>query len=196
MKIEIWSDYVCPFCYIGEHRLQKALEVFPNRDGVSIEYKCYELDPNAKAIPDMDYYTMLSKKMGTSVDQVKQFTKSLKQQAAELGLTYNFDQMQHTNTFDAHRLAKYAESQGKGKEMTERLFRAHFTEGKLLGDKDVLIELAESVGIDKEDAVSVLASNEKGRKVREDEEQARELGVQGVPFFVFNKVRCFRCTAY
>lgn len=185
MKIEIWSDFVCPFCYIGEHRLAKALEDFPN--DVKIEFKCYELDPNAQNMPDGDYYTMLSKKMGSTREQVKQSCENLTSQAAELGLDYRFDKMKPTNTFDAHRLAKYAEKNGKGPEMVEALFHAYFTAGKLLSDHDVLAELAESVGIEKEDAISLLACNEKGKRVREDEEQAREIGVQGVPFFVFNE---------
>ncbi|MDY0395293.1 DsbA family oxidoreductase [Virgibacillus halophilus] len=187
MKIEIWSDYVCPFCYIGEHRLAKALDDFPNKDNVKIEFKCYELDPNAKHMPDGDYYSMLANKLGITSEQAKQSSENLAEQAAELGLDYRFDKMKPTNTFDAHRLAKYAEKIGKGKEMVEALFYAYFTEGKLISDHDELTELAETVGMEKEDAVSVLACNEKGRRVREDEEQAREIGVQGVPFFVFNE---------
>ncbi|MBY7142227.1 DsbA family oxidoreductase [Virgibacillus sp. NKC19-3] len=187
MKIEVWSDFVCPFCYIGKRRLEKAIEDFPQKDDVTIEYKSYELDPNAEVNPGLNMHEYLATKKGMSVEQAKNMNESLGEQAAEVGLTYNFDTMQHTNTFDAHRVAQYATGQGKGKEMTERLLHAYFTESKLISDHETLTALAEEVGLNGDEVTALLEVNNYANHVRGDEEQAREIGVQGVPFFVFNE---------
>lgn len=187
MKIEIWSDFVCPFCYIGKRRLEIALEKFPHKDDITLEYKSYELDPNAEVNPGQNMHEYLATKKGISVDQAKKMNESVGQQAEEVGLTYNFDMMQHTNTFDAHRVAKYASEHDKGKEMTERLLSAYFTESKLISDQETLIELAEEVGLDVDEVTALLKVDDYAIHVRGDEEQARQIGVQGVPFFVFNE---------
>ncbi|WP_188456061.1 DsbA family oxidoreductase [Virgibacillus oceani] len=187
MKIEVWSDFVCPYCYIGKRRLENALDQFSHKDHVTIEYKSYQLDPNAKEAPGKTIHELLADKYGMSVEKAKHMNEDLGKQAAELGLVYNFDTMQHTNTFDAHRLAKYAETKGLGKEMTERLLKAYFTDSKLLSDYSTLVELAGEVGLDQDDVTSLLQVNKYASKVRDDEEQARQIGVQGVPFFVFNE---------
>ncbi|MUK89806.1 thioredoxin domain-containing protein [Ornithinibacillus sp. L9] len=187
MKIEVWSDFVCPFCYIGKRRLEQALDKFTNKEHVTVEYKSYELDPNAEINPNKSIHELLAGKYGMSVEKAKSMNENVGKQAAEVGLTYNFDTMQHTNTFDAHRVAKYAQRQGKGKEMTERLLHAYFTEGQLVSDTTTLANLAEEVGISKEEVLSVLNSDKYASRVREDEDTARQIGVQGVPFFVFNE---------
>ncbi|SES98798.1 Predicted dithiol-disulfide isomerase, DsbA family [Oceanobacillus limi] len=187
MKIEVWSDFVCPFCYIGKRRLESALENFPNKDAVDIEYKSYELDPNADKNPGKTVHELLANKYGMTVEKAKNMNDNMKKQAAEVGLTYNFETMQHTNTFDAHRLAHYANKQGKGKEMTERLLHAYFTESKLISDLDTLVDLAGEVGLNKEEVLSVLKTDQYRSRVREDEDTAKQIGVQGVPFFVFNE---------
>ncbi|GAA0604352.1 DsbA family oxidoreductase [Virgibacillus siamensis] len=187
MKIEVWSDFVCPFCYIGKRRLEKALNEFEYKDDVNIEYKSYELDPNAEIAPGKSIHELLASKYGMSVEQAKNSNESLGQQAAELGLTYNFDTMRHTNTFDAHRLAKFADENGKGTEMTERLLKAYFTDSELISDHQTLIKLAGEMGLDTEKVTEMLKLDDYALHVRADEEQARQLGVQGVPFFVFNE---------
>ncbi|CDQ41014.1 MULTISPECIES: DsbA family oxidoreductase [Virgibacillus] len=187
MKIEIWSDFVCPFCYIGKRKLENALETFSHRNEVTLEFKSYELDPESEAMPNETIHEHLSNKKGMSLDQAKQMNKNVGKQAEQVGLTYRFDTMQHTNTFDAHRLAKYAEKQGKGRDMAERLMHAYFTESKLISDYPTLAELAADVDLNKQDVLGMLESNEYTKHVREDESQAREIGVQGVPFFVFNE---------
>lgn len=187
MKIEVWSDFVCPFCYMGKRRLENALKEFPHKDNVTLEYKSYELDPNAEENPGLNMHEYLAEKKGMPAEQAKQMNESVGQQAAELGLTYNFDTMQHTNTFDAHRVAKYAAEQGKGEEITERLLHAYFTESKLISDHATLIAIAEEVGLNPDKVTELLKVDDYALHVRGDEEQARQIGVQGVPFFVFNE---------
>ncbi|MEH7383389.1 DsbA family oxidoreductase [Bacillus sp. JJ1533] len=188
MKIEVWSDFVCPFCYVGKRRLEHALEHFPNRDQVEVEFKSFELDPNAKPYSGESIHELLASKYGTSVEQAKQMNENVGQQAAEVGLDYNFDKMKHTNTFDAHRLAKYAATVGKEKEMTEILLQSYFIEGKLISDHEVLADLAESVGIERQAVLDVLKDEKNyANDVRIDESIAQQIGVTGVPFFVINQ---------
>ena len=118
LKIEVWSDFVCPFCYIGKRHLEHALEKFPHRDLVTIEYKSFQLDPNARHIPGKSFYETFSELKGMPLNQVIAMNKQVGEQAKKVGLTYRFDTMQYANTFDAHRVAKYAETAGKGKEIT------------------------------------------------------------------------------
>ncbi|MFD2044293.1 DsbA family protein [Ornithinibacillus salinisoli] len=187
MKIEVWSDFVCPFCYIGKRRLELALEKFDNKDNVLVEYKSYELDPHAEKNPGKSIHELLAGKYNISVEKARSMNENVGEQAAEVGLTYHFETMQHTNTFDAHRLAKYAAKQGKGKEMTEKLLYAYFTESKLISDRTTLADLAEEVGLEKEPVLEVLETDKYANHVRNDEETATQIGVQGVPFFVFNE---------
>ncbi|WP_338753704.1 DsbA family oxidoreductase [Bacillus sp. FJAT-52991] len=186
MKIEIWSDFVCPFCYIGKRRLEKALEQFPHKAEVELVFKSYELDPNAPQENDQHIHEALAAKYGMSVEQAKQMNENIGRQAAELGLEFNFDNMRPTNTFHAHRLAKYAKDQGKEKEMVERLLKAYFTDSMSVNDQAVLLELAREVGLQQEAVQALLASDRFTEEVRADENLARTLGVQGVPFFVIN----------
>ncbi|MFC4559988.1 DsbA family oxidoreductase [Virgibacillus kekensis] len=187
MKIEVWSDFVCPFCYIGKRRLESALDQFPHKEEIELEYKSYELDPNAEKNPGKDIHEILAGKYGMSYEKAKNSNEQLGQQAAELGLTYNFDTMKHTNTFDAHRVAKYAEENGKGKAMTERLLKAYFTDSELISDHETLIRLADEMGLDTDRVTELLKVDDYAIHVRADEEKARQIGVQGVPFFVLNE---------
>ena len=188
MKIEVWSDYVCPFCYIGKRRLEEALTQFPNSDLVEVEYKSYELDPNAPKDSDKSIHESLAQKYGMSIDEAKQANENVTKQAATVGLTYNFDDMKPTNTFDAHRLTKFAKAFGKDRELTEKLLAGYFTESKNLGDDESLATIAESVGIDRQDALKVLHDkNAYANDVRIDQGVAKQYGISGVPFFVINQ---------
>ncbi|MCU9612352.1 DsbA family oxidoreductase [Caldibacillus lycopersici] len=187
MKIEIWSDFVCPFCYMGKRRLENAMEQFAHRNEIEVEYKSYQLDPEAKHIEGMNFYETFSKLKGFPLEQTIAMNKQVAQQASTLQLTYNFDTMKYANTFDAHRVAKYAAEKGKGKEATERFLYAYFTESKLISDHETLIELAGEIGLDKEEVAEVLASDRYAQAVHHDIRQAYQIGVQGVPFFVFNR---------
>jgi predicted DsbA family dithiol-disulfide isomerase len=187
MKIEIWSDFVCPFCYIGKRRLEQALRQFPHRDAVEIEYKSFELDPHAKRDGNPDVHDMLAAKYGMTREQAIANTKQVTEQAKTVGLEYHLDRAIQTNTFDAHRLAHYAAAQGKGEQMTERLLKAHFTDTLHLGRHETLADLAAEAGLDRDEAMRVLASGEYADEVRADEREAAQLGIRGVPFFVINR---------
>lgn len=187
MKIEIWSDYVCPFCYIGKRRLEQALEKFPHKDQVEIVFKSFELDPSAPKDSDQSTIENLAQKYGTSIEQAKQMTDNVAEQAKTVGLQFNFEVMKHTNTFDAHRLAKFAEEKGKALELNEALLHASFITTERIGNDEVLVQIAEKVGLDREEVKEVLQSTKYSEEVRQDQFEARQLQIQGVPFFVFNR---------
>ncbi|MCA1053890.1 DsbA family oxidoreductase [Rossellomorea aquimaris] len=185
MKIEVWSDFACPFCYVGKRRLEEALTSFTH--GVEVEYKSFELDPNAATDVDSNVYELLSKKYGASIEQAKNMARGMKDHGAQVGIEFNFDDNIPTNTFNAHRLSKLASDLGQGKEMTESLFKAHLTDGKHIGDKETLLSISEKAGLDREEAARVLEGSHFSEEVRFDEEEARQFGIQGVPFFVINR---------
>ncbi|KRG12341.1 DsbA family oxidoreductase [Lederbergia galactosidilytica] len=188
MKIEVWSDFVCPFCYIGKRRLEQALEKFPQKDEVEVEFRSYELDPTTAKNQDKTIHEALAMKYGMSVDEAKKMNEGVGEQAKGVGLNFQFDTMVPANTFDAHRLAHFAKTKAKDKEITERLLHAYFTEGKRLSDHDVLAELAVEVGLERNEVFEVLQDETAyADDVRYDENTAQQIGVRGVPFFVVNQ---------
>lgn len=186
MKIEIWSDFVCPFCYIGKRRLENALDKFEYKNEVELVFRSFELDPNAKKEYKESIHELIANKYGIPVEQAKASNDQLILQAKALGLDYNFDDLKPTNTFDAHRLVHFAKTYGKDKELTERLLKAYFVDSLNLSDHNVLSELASEVGVDGAKVLMVLESDEYTSEVRLDEQTASNIGVTGVPFFVFN----------
>ena len=184
MKVEIWSDFMCPFCYIGKRRFESALEQFPHKDQVEVVYRSFELDPNASYKPGVSMDELLAAKYGMSVEQAKAANANVTQQAASVGHTYHMDRVIPANSFDAHRLVHFAAQHGKMKDMTERLFRAYFTDAENLEDKNLLADLAAEVGLEQEQAMAVLESDAFQSEVRADEAAATKLGIRGVPFFV------------
>lgn len=187
MIIEIWSDIVCPFCYIGKRRLEMALSQFSHRDDVKIEYRSFELQPDAQIDYDVKFPEFLAEKKGIPLEQVITMNQQLTNQAKEVGLTYHLDKVVPTNTFNAHRLIQLAKHNGKENEMVERLFRAYFTEIKHVGDVDILSELAAEVGLDLQEVQSMFNSNKYQAEVRAQEQDAQQIGVTGVPFYVINR---------
>jgi len=187
MKIEVWSDYVCPFCYIGKHRLEEAINQFPHKDQVEVELKSFELDPYSPKYNGGNIHEVLAKKYGMSVEQAKQANQGVGQQAASVGLHFDFDGMKPTNTFDAHRLAKFAKTKGKEPVLSEKLLQAYFTESKDIGDLGTLADIAEESGLNREEAISVI-NNETAyaNEVRADEGIAQQYRIGGVPYFVIN----------
>ncbi|TKI57217.1 DsbA family oxidoreductase [Brevibacillus antibioticus] len=186
MKIEIWSDFACPFCYIGKRRLEGALSQFPHKDQVEVVYRSFQLDPQMERDTDMDMHEVLAAKYSIPLEQAKGMNDQVTQMAKGVGLDYHFDTMIPTNTFDAHRLTHFAHAHGKMKELKERLLKAYFTESLHLGDHEVLAQLASEVGLDKEATLTMLAGNEYREQVQEDKQRGNDLGVTGVPFFVIN----------
>jgi predicted DsbA family dithiol-disulfide isomerase len=187
MKIEVWSDVACPFCYIGKRRLEKGLEQFAHKDEVEIVYRSFELDPNAPKDIAEDMNTMLANKYGVSREEAAAMSKSVEGQAAAEGLEYHFDTIIMTNTFDAHRLLQYANQNGKGSEFNELLLKAHFTDSKHVGEHEVLASIAQEAGLSYDDAMAILASDQYTAEVRADEIEARNIGVRGVPFYVIDR---------
>ncbi|MEI5906999.1 DsbA family oxidoreductase [Bacillus spongiae] len=186
MKIEVYSDFVCPFCYIGKRRLEEAIERSSLQDEAEVTFKSFELDPNSPVNTDLTIHEILAKKYGTSIEQAERMSEGVGQQAAATGLNFRFDNMIPTNTFDAHRLAKYSSTKGKEAALTEELLKAHFTDSKHIGDHETLLDLAEKVGLDRGESKAVLEGNDYHESVRGDESEAHTIGVQGVPFFVIN----------
>ncbi|QSB24975.1 DsbA family protein [Flavobacterium sp. CLA17] len=187
MKIEIWSDIMCPFCYIGKRQLETALAEFPN-DEFEIEWKSFQLDPTISPQPDKDVYTYLAERKGMSVEQSVEMHKGVAERAKSVGLDYHFDKAIIANSFTAHRIIQLAKTKNLGDEMEEVFFKAYFTEGKDLNDGPTLLELAEKAGLDKNETLKVL-ENEKLflSEVHTDIIEGQQIGVQGVPFFVFDR---------
>ena len=187
MKIEVWSDYVCPFCYIGKRRLELALEQFPHKEQVEVEFKAFELDSNSPTYNGESIHEVLANKYRMSVEQAKQANQNVGNQAATVGLTYNFDGMKPTNTFDAHRLAKFAKTKGKAAVVSEKLLQAYFTEAKHIGDFDTLADIAEASGLNRQEVLNVLHDKTAfANEVRADEAIAQQYQIGGVPYFIIN----------
>ena len=187
MKIEVWSDYVCPFCYIGKRRLEEAITSTGLAQNIDVHFKAYELDPNSPAVSDKSTYENLAEKYQTTPEAAKQMTSSVKQQAKTVGLEYDFDKIKPANTFDAHRLAKWAGAQGKPAEVSERFLKAYFIEAQEIGRHEVLLNLVEEIGLNRTQAAEVLSSDLYEAEVKQDIQEGMAIGVQGVPFFVINR---------
>jgi predicted DsbA family dithiol-disulfide isomerase len=187
MKIEIWSDVVCPWCYIGKRRFESALAQFSHRDDVEVMWRSFELDPSAPALRTGDNAERLAAKYGMSQQQAIDSQDRLTQMAAQEGLAFRFDLSQSGNTFDAHRLLHLAAEHGLQDEVKERLFRAYFSEGEPIGDAAALVRLVADVGLPSAEAQAVLASDKYAEDVRAEEREATELGITGVPFFVVDR---------
>jgi len=187
MKIEVWSDYLCPFCYIGKRKFENALVQFPHRDSVEVVFRSFELGPDAPRDPGISMDQILTSKYGMSLEQAKAANDNVASQAQTVGLTYHFDTMIPTNSFDAHRLTHYAAAQGKANEMQERLFQAYFTDSLHIGDRETLAQLGAETGLDRNEVSAMLASDQYAQDVRADEQEGSQLGIKGVPFFVINR---------
>ena len=186
MKIEVWSDYVCPFCYIGKKQLEKAIKNSGYDGQIDVEFKSFLLDPTTPIDTEESIYTSLARKYNMSEQEAKNMTLNVASRAKEVGLDYNFDDMKTANTTAAHRLAKLAAEQGKAEIYNERLMKAYFLEGEAIGRHDVLKRLAKEAELDMETVQRVLESNEYEEAIEQDIYEAQQIGVRGVPFFVFN----------
>ena len=187
MKVEIWSDVICPFCYIGKRKLESALAQLPRRDRVEICWKSFQLQPDTKTDPTRNALQHLAERKGWSMDFARQAAADISARAKDVGLTFNYDRTVVANTFDAHRLVHYASTLGKGDAMTEQLFKAYFTDGRNIADPVVLTELAVGAGLPGDDVKKMLASDGFADDVRSDIDDALQMGINGVPFFVFDK---------
>jgi predicted DsbA family dithiol-disulfide isomerase len=184
LTVEIWSDVVCPWCYVGKRRIEKALAQFDHRDDIELRWRSFELDPNAPPEREQSSAEHLAGKYGMSVEQAEGTNTQMTELAASEGLDYHLDRTRGGNSFAAHRLIQRALEDGLQDAMKERLMRAYFTEGEAIGDRDTLIRLAGEVGVDGEAA---LTDQQYADAVRGDEELAARIGIRGVPYFVLNR---------
>ena len=190
-KIMIWSDFACPYCYIGERRLKDALKELGWEDKFEITYRAFELNPEASKIPPQGSIAdRLAAKYGLSIGEAKEKIDSIDAQGRDLGIDFRYATAKPSNTFDAHRLMKLAEAKYSNEQvekLNEKLFAAYFTYNQVLADPSVLLEIAKEAGLNEEDVKNVLESDKYGVEVRKDVEEASRLGVRGVPFIVFNQ---------
>lgn len=188
MRVEIWSDIVCPWCYIGKRKFEAALERFEHADQVELIWRSFELDPNAAPSSDAagDYAAKLASKYGTSVAQAQQMIDNMTNTAAGEGLAFDFSISRPGNTFDAHRLLHLALESGQQDALKEAFDNGTFSNGLSVSNHDALAEVAVAVGLDDVEVKSVLTSDRYADAVRQDEAQARAYGISGVPFFVID----------
>ena len=184
MNVEIWSDVVCPWCYIGKRRFETALARFPHADDVEVDWRSFELDPHAPRRRDGELVEHLARKYGMTPEQARAKQAQLTDLAAHEGLDFRFDVAQPGNTLDAHRLLHLAAEHGVQGALKERLLAAYLTEGAPIGDPDTLARLGPEAGLDPAAVREVLAGDAYLAEVRADERDAAELGITGVPFFV------------
>jgi predicted DsbA family dithiol-disulfide isomerase len=187
MKVEIWSDIMCPFCYIGKRRFEAALEQFPGKENVTVEWKSFQLNPALQSQPGKDVYDYVAEIKGQSREWSLTVHEQMTSTAKEAGLTYNFDKAVIANSFDAHRLIQLAKKHQLGDAAEERLFYAYFTEGKDMSNHDTLLELGAEIGLDKAEIAAVLQSGDLAAAVNHDVNEAQQLGIRGVPFFVLDR---------
>jgi predicted DsbA family dithiol-disulfide isomerase len=189
LRVDVWSDIACPWCFVGKRRLEAALERLPERDQVEVVWRAFELDPEAPRERDrsVSYAERLSKKYGSPVAQAQARIASMTQTAKADGLNFDFERIRPGNTFDAHRLLHLAEERGLQDAVKERFLLGYMSEGEAIGDPAVLQRLATQAGLAEEEVRRVLSSDAYAEEVRADEAQARELGINGVPFFVFDE---------
>lgn len=186
MKVEIWSDVMCPFCYIGKRKFEQALREFPQRDNVEIEWKSFQLNPSMMTDPSRNISEFLAEHKGISIAQAKQMNDRVTAMANEVGLHYDFDKAIVANSFDAHRLTHFAKNHGVQNALEELLFKAYFTEGKNTADHETLIAIGVEAGLNSDEIRTMLASSQFTDDVNNDIYEARQVGARGVPFFVFD----------
>jgi predicted DsbA family dithiol-disulfide isomerase len=187
MLVEIWSDVMCPFCYIGKRKFETALEEFSGKDNVEIIWKSFQLNPNLKTDPGKNINDYLAEIKGCSLDTARQMNERVTQMAKDIGLIYDFEKAIVANSFDAHRLVQLAKTQNLGDAMEERLFKAYFTEGKNTAEYATLIELGVEIGLEESLIKDVLEGDAFAEDVHNDIVQAQQLGINGVPFFAIDR---------
>jgi predicted DsbA family dithiol-disulfide isomerase len=187
MQVEIWSDVVCPWCYLGKKRFERALADFEHRDQVQVVYRSFELDPTAPQGVTTPTVERLAEKYGMSPAQAGQAQRQMEDRAAADGLTFRMDGLRSGNTRDAHRLLQLAREAGLQDNLMERLHRAYFTDQESVFDHESLTRIASEAGLDREDVAAVLASDQYAEHVDTDEQMAQALGATGVPLFVIDR---------
>lgn len=187
MKIEIWSDVACPFCYIGKRNFETAMEQFSDKGNIEVEWKSFQLDPTAPEVAVESQEDYLVKRKGMSKDQVKGMLANVTEVAKQAGLKYQMDKVVMVNTQKAHQLIQFAKTKNLGDEMEERLFKAYFTEGLNVADDAVLTKLGTEIGLDENELQAAFTDDKYLYQMKQDIQEGANIGVQGVPFFVFDR---------
>jgi predicted DsbA family dithiol-disulfide isomerase len=186
MRIEVWSDVVCPWCYVGKRRLEDALERFEHSADIDVVWRAFELDPSAPRLDDTEPVERLARKYGVSREQAEAMNERVTRVADGEGLSFRLDIAKRGNTFDAHRLLHLGADRGVQDALQEELFADYFERGQAIGDHDVLAKAAVVAGLDEDEARAVLSTDRYAEDVRNDERKATEIGISAVPFFVFD----------
>ncbi|MEX0686922.1 MAG: DsbA family oxidoreductase [Balneolales bacterium] len=187
MKVEIWSDIMCPFCYIGKRHFEDAMKKLLPKSDIEIIWKSFQLNPDMVTDPKKNINEYLAEVKGWSIAQARNMNQSVTDMAGKVGLSYNMDQAVVANSFDAHRLIQMAKDHGLGDQAGEALFHAYFTNGENIADKNTLIRLSQKIGLDKNETEDMLNGTSYSQQVNQDIQEAKTLGVTGVPFFVLNR---------
>ncbi len=187
MKIEIWSDVMCPFCYIGKRHLEMAMETLPFNNEIEIEWKSYQLNPEYHNTTNESLYDYLARAKGMTVEQAKQLTGNVLEMGSQAGLALDFERSVPANSFDAHRFLHFAKTKGLQNEAEETLFHAHFMEGKDIANKEVLSAIGQRLGLAKQEIDKALAGDDFAEAVQYDGYESQQIGIRGVPYFVFDK---------
>lgn len=187
VTVDVWSDIVCPFCYIGKRNLEKALEITALSNDTNIVWHSFELAPDTVTDPSVSIYEALGQRKGWSIEQSRQIHKQMEQRALESGLVYNFDRTIPANSFKAHRLLHLALKRSVQNEAKELLLKAYFTDGMNIDDETILINLGTTIGLHDAEIRAALMDDSNALEVRKDIDAAQKLGINGVPFFVFNQ---------
>ncbi len=187
MKVEIWSDVMCPFCYIGKRKFENALEQFAHKDEVEVVWKSFQLNPDMKTEAGKNINQYLAEAKGWSIEKAKEMNDHVSGIAKDIGLTYHLDKAVVANSFDAHRFSHLAKKYGKQNDAEEKLFEAYFTDGKNTADHQTLVELGSEIGMNATEISTVLSSDEFTDEVNQDIYEAQQVGVRGVPFFVLGE---------
>jgi predicted DsbA family dithiol-disulfide isomerase len=187
MTVEIWSDVICPFCYIGKRRFESALAQLPQRDRIEVVWRSFQLQPDTQTDPTRNAVRHLAERKGWTLEFTRQAIADISSRARDVGLTFDYDRTVIANTFDAHRLAHYAAAEGKGDEMAEQLFHAYFTDGRNIADHAVLTALASHIGLPEDGVKRVLDSDQFAAEVGRDIDEASRFGINAVPCFVLDR---------
>jgi predicted DsbA family dithiol-disulfide isomerase len=187
MNVEIWSDVVCPFCYIGKRKFETALSKFSHKNDIKIIWHSFQLAPDMEYAPGKNLNDWLAEKKGMPVQQAKEMNDHVEKMAEAVGLKFNFNTAKPANTFNAHRLIHLAEQFGLQGQAKERLLSAYFTEGLNISDTDTLVKLGEEIGLKKKEIEEMLNSDKEAYNVKADIQEAGAIGIRGVPFFLFNR---------
>lgn len=187
MKIEIWSDVMCPFCYIGKRNFETALAQFADKKHIEVIWKSFQLDPTLSDMAQESQEDYLIKRKGMSREQVQGLLAHVTNMAKQVGLDYNLEQSVMVNSLKAHQFIQFAKSKNLGDQAEEHLFKAYFTDGKNIADIATLTQIGKEIGLDENEIHTAFTDDQYTYMANQDIMEAREIGVSGVPFFVFNR---------